>query len=331
MVLTKFDAVYERIRKSAQIVSDKGLKHLCFEAMATRCKVSVAGASDRMVADFSERLIHWISAFEAKYSRFIPESLIGEINRNAGIDWVEIDRETERIFNLCSEFHFLTKGVFDPSALPLIRLWNWKSKTPLVPRDAEIIQARELVGWNKIQRRSGGIFLPRTGMSIDLGGMGKEYAVDVTAELALQADISNALIDFGQDVRVIGLPPNKPAWHIGLENPASPGECWAGIAANDCAIASSGDYLRYFHHHGHRYGHILDVRTGYPVDNSNRGVTVMAPSCTSAGILATASFVLGPPEGLDLVESVFGAEGSIITTSNQYQTRRFNDYVVSSA
>jgi thiamine biosynthesis lipoprotein len=228
---------------------------------------------------------------------------------------------------MCQELYFFTRGAFDPTALPLIQLWNWKADPPVIPDAATISASRELVGWRKVQRRKGAIHLPQEGMCIDLGGIGKEYAVDRVVQLAQENGIPNVLVDFGQDVRVSGRPPGRPAWHIGLEDPQNPGNCWTGVAAQDTAVATSGDYLRRFEVNGRRYGHILDPRTGYPVNNGCRAVTVIAPTCTFAGALSTTAFVLGEQEGLKMIESYFGAEGCILTETTRHQTRRFNEYL----
>ena len=91
-------------------------------------------------------------------------------------------------------------------------------------------------------------------MSIDLGGIGKGYAVDRVLTMGVERGIDNVLVDFGNDFRVYGQPPDKVAWHIGLENPNNPGTCWTGVALKNHAVASSGDYLRRFVHQGRRYG-----------------------------------------------------------------------------
>ena len=276
---------------------------------------------------FKSAVVDWVAGFEARYSRFIPESLVSQINQAAGKNWTEVDEETDRIFALCHELVFLTRGAFDPTALPLIRLWNWKASPPVIPTDEQIRAAKELVGWSKIQRRKGAIFLPQAGMSLDLGGVGKEYAVDRVTQLAAQHGIANVLVDFGQDLCMRGAPAGKPAWHIGLEDPANPGKCWTGLAIKDKAVATSGDYLRNFTINGRRYGHIIDPRSGYPVDNGCRAVSVIAPTCTIAGILSTTAFILGPTEGLNLIGNYLGAAGCISTDKSRYETRRFHEYV----
>jgi thiamine biosynthesis lipoprotein len=240
---------------------------------------------------------------------------------------VEIDSEAENLFKLCAEMVFFTRGVFDPTALPLIQLWNWKANPPVIPTDAQLEAARALCGWSKVQRRSGAIFLPHCGMCLDLGGIGKEYAVDCVTLLAGHRGIENVLVDFGQDVRVHGQPLEKGAWHIGLEDPQHPGSCWAGVAVTNHAVATSGDYLRHFTRDGRRYGHIIDPRNGMPVYNSCLSVSVIAPNCTVAGILSTTAFIFGPGEGLNLIGSYMGADGCITTDNTRYETRRFHEYV----
>ena len=332
MVLTQPNAttvVYERIKRSAQSTQAGDFYKLSFQAMNTVCRVHFRTTSSSLARDLENEVLHWVAWFEARYSRFIPESLVGQINSAAGKHWVEVDPETDALFNLCQEMIFFTRGVFDPTALPLIRLWNWKANPPVIPDAPSIHAAQELVGWRKIQRRPGGIFLPKQGMCLDLGGIGKEYAVDRVLTLVSQRGVAGVLVDFGADVRVQGEPPERGAWHIGLEDPKNPGHVWTGVAVADRAVATSGDYLRHFKHGDRRYGHILDPRTGYPVNNGVLCVSIIAPHCTVAGILSTSAFVLGPKEGLDLISLCPGAEGCITTETTRFQTKGFYAYTTS--
>jgi thiamine biosynthesis lipoprotein len=321
--------VAERIFGSAQTGFRDGGHELVFRALGTTCRIVIAGAVPA-VTEFFDAALRWVIAFEAKYSRFLPESLVSQINREAGNEWVTLDPEAERIFALCHELNFLTRGIFDPTALPVIALWNWKEARTTLPTDAEVSAARDRVGWRQVQRAPGKLRLSRAGMCLDLGGMGKEYAVDQIVLLAQRSGFASVLVDFGADVRVSGPPPDqRPAWFIGLENPAHPGACWTGVAVRDGAVATSGDYLRKFELNGRRFGHIVDPRTGRPVATAARAVSVIAPSCTQAGMLSTAAFVLGPAEGLKLIESTPGAAGAITTETQILQSNRFHEYVVS--
>lgn len=318
--------VHERVKNSAQGTAVAGFYKLTFQAMSTVCRVHFRSLNPTLARDFQNEVLRWVAHFEAAYSRFIDDSLISRINSAAGERWVEIDPETESLFNLCQEMIFFTRGVFDPTSLPLMRLWNWKANPPVIPTAGQIQAAQQLVGWRKVQRRSGGVFLPERGMSIDLGGIGKEYAVDRVLTMALERGIDHVLVDFGNDVRVHGQPPDKVAWHIGLEDPKTPGSCWTGVAVKNHAVASSGDYLRRFVHQGRRYGHILDPRTGYPVNNGVLCVSIIAPHCTFAGILSTAAFILGPKEGLELISLCPGVDGVMTTETGRHPTKGFFNY-----
>ncbi|MBI3416903.1 MAG: FAD:protein FMN transferase [Verrucomicrobia bacterium] len=323
--------VLARIRGSAQESIRESAHELTFQALGTRCRVSFAAPASR-ARQLKLIVLEWVAAFEAKYSRFLADSLISRINAAAGREPVGIDAETERLFAMCDQMHFVTRGVFDPTALPLLQLWNWKATPPVIPSADAIAKTLPLIGWRKVQRPPGKIFLPQTGMGLDLGGMGKEYAVDCVAQTLASAGVTGALVDFGADVRVVGKPADgRPAWHIGLDDPRQPGRCWCGLGLREGAVATSGDYLRRFEMNGRRYGHIIDIRTGQPVDNGCLAVSVLAPNCTLAGMLTTGIFVLGPEEGMRLLDAQFGAAGAVITQNGIVPSRHFYEHVVSEA
>ena len=301
-----------------------------WSALGTRCEVQYVCADDEAARRFEAAALAWVEAFEASYSRFRPDSLVSRINAAAGGDWVEVDDEMEHMLNFCASLHFLTKGVMDVTATPVLRLWDYKAATPRIPSDDEIAAALRLVGWAKVQREPGKVRLPEPGMALDFGGWGKEYAVDAVAALARSHGLSNVLVDFGHDLMAAGTAPGKPGWHIGLEDPANPaGPCKGSLAAANIAVASSGDYLRGFTLGGQRYGHIVNPRTGRPVANGCRQVTVLAPTCLQAGALSTAIFILGPEAGLRLASEIMGAEARIVTDKSVQQSRGFFQYVVS--
>ena len=147
------------------------------------------------------------------------------------------------------------------------------------------------------------------------------------AQLAVEHRLPCALVDFGHDLRAIGAPPGRPAWHIGLEDPQAPGRSTGSVALVNRGIASSGDYLRGFTVDGRRYGHIIDPRTGWPVANGCVQANVVAATCLQAGVLSTAAFVLGVPSGIDFIQSFPGAEGLLVTQRVRAQTRGFFNYV----
>ncbi len=305
------------------------LRLLRWPALGTQCEVQYVCADAAAARAFEAETVAWVGAFERKYSRFRPDSLVSRINAAAGGGWTEVDAEMDGFLDLCASLHHLSGGILDVTALPVMRLWDYKSAQPRVPALAEITAARRLVGWAKVERRPRGIRLPLAGMAIDFGGWGKEYAVDMVAQIAVRHGLAQVLVDFGHDLCAVGCAPGKPGWHVGLEDPARPGtDCWSSIAARDCGVACSGDYLRGFTLNGRRYGHIVDPRTGWPVANGCRQVTAIARSCLQAGVLSTTVFILGPAAGLRLVGEMMGAEAVVVTEHARHQTKGFQNYVV---
>lgn len=312
------------------VMMASGLRRVSWRALGTACELQFSCDDAAHAGAFQQAAIDWVTQFETRYSRFKADSLVSRINAAAGESWIDVDSEMEDMLNLCASVYHMTQGILDVTALPVMKLWDYRAANPRVPTEAEIAAARVLVGWTKVQRRPGQIFLPLRGMSLDFGGWGKEFAVDAVAHIARQHGIANVLVDFGHDLRANGTPPGKPAWHIGLEDPNRPGSYRGSVGVRDRAIASSGDYLRGFTIEGRRYGHIVDPRTGRPVANGCRQTTVIAPSCLQAGVLSTASFILGPEQGIALIQQTWGAEGLIVTDRARHQTRSFFNYVVES-
>jgi thiamine biosynthesis lipoprotein len=320
-------SVSARVRDSMQVEARSDFYRLRCRAMSTPVNIAFTAYSAAVAQEFQRSAIEWIARFEARYSRFLPESIVGQINARSGGDWMELDEDADRLLSLCAQMHCLTRGVFDAAALPLLRIWDWKAQPARIPSESAILAAREISGWEKVQRRVRGIRLPIAGMGIDLGGIGKEFAVDQLISMARERGIADVMVDIGQDIRVAGHSSGKDAWYIGLEEPDRPGECWTALRLTDQAIATSGDYFRSFTIDGRRYGHILDPRTGLPVSNSCQAVSVIAPSCAIAGILSTAAFILGAAEGLELIREQQNAEACITTEHSRHQTRRFSSYV----
>jgi thiamine biosynthesis lipoprotein len=304
------------------------LERVAFKALGTECEIQFVAPDAAAGRAFSAAAVAWVQAFEAKYSRFRPDSLISRINAAAGRDWVEIDADAEQIFAIADQVFTLTGGTIDPTMLPLLRLWNWKAQPPRIPSPEEVAAALRLVGWSRVVREPGRIKLPDAGMGLDLGGYGKEYAVDCVAALAQIHGVTNVLVDFGHDVSAAGAPPDAPCWMVGVENPEKLGSAVMALAVTGRGIASSGNGIRCFTVEGRRYGHIIDPRDGQPVWNGVQQVTVVANSCLEAGLLSTAAVVHGADAGLRMVEEFFGAEALILGNGREYQTRGFCQYVV---
>lgn len=322
------EALYARLARQPLEAAGQDGYAARFSALGTHNEIVVRAPTRERAERFREAALRWVARFEARYSRFLPTSLISRINAAAGEAWVDVDAEAEDLFALCDRLYAQTRGICDPAAGALHELWDFRRAHDRLPTPDEVERARARSGWTRVQRRPGGVFLPERGMQLDLGGIGKEYAVDRVFEMALGLGLTDLMVDFGHDVRVAGAAPPGGPWRIGLEDPRHPGRCWGGVALTGGALCCSGDYARYFEHDGVRYGHLVDPRLGKPPDHGVRAVWVVAPTCTEAGVLAKAAFLVGLDEGLSLIDGAYGAAGAVWTDREVWETRRFGDYAL---
>ncbi len=250
---------------------------------------------------------------EVKFSRYRESSVVSEINRNAGRTPVAVDEETDMLVQSALDLSRLTGGRFDPTVGALRRAWDFRSSR--VPSAEEIEDLLPLVNAAAVSKRDRTVFLRCDGMEIDLGGVGKEYAVDRAARLLREEGVRSAIVSFSGDVRTVGSRGDGRPWKVGVIDPRDRGRCrFAVRTLADAGIATSGDYERGFVKDGVRYHHILDARTGWPA-RGLASVTVIAGFAFRAGCFATAAFLLGPEAGLALLEEVEGVEGALITES----------------
>jgi thiamine biosynthesis lipoprotein len=248
---------------------------------------------------------------EVKFSRYREKSVVSEINRNAGRTPVAVDEETDLLVRSALDLARLTGGRFDPTVGALRRVWDFGKRR--VPSKEEIAAHLTLVDADSVSTRDRTVFLRREGMEIDLGGVGKEYAVDRAADLLEAEGIRAAIVSFAGDVRTIGYREDGRPWNVGVADPWDPGRCRFSIhALGDAGIATSGNYERSFVKDGVRYHHILDATTGWPA----RGVasaTVVAATAFRAGCYSTAAVLLGEEAGLALLDETAGVEGALVT------------------
>ena len=163
-----------------------------------------------------------------------------------------------------------------------------------------------------LDERNQTVEFKKKSMALDLGAIAKGYALDRAIKVLQGRGVKEALINVGGDVRVMG----ERVWKIGLQHPRKEKEVLAVIRLKDQAIATSGDYQRYFIEEGKRYHHIINPKTGYPAQKC-MGVTIFAPQATQADILATGIFILGPETGMKLIEFLEGVEGIIIDSQGK--------------
>ncbi len=261
-----------------------------FQAMASPCEVRVEGGdSDAALAAgrAGEAEAHRI---EAKFSRYRPDSVVGRIHAAAGQP-VDVDTETADLLDFAAQCFELSGGLFDITSGVLRRIWRFDG-SGVLPGRAEVRAMRELVGWDKVSWRRPTVTLP-SGMEIDLGGLGKEYAVDCALALAQKVVPQPILVNFGGDLRVSGPRADGAPWTVAIESVDDESRTAGVLELTGGALATSGDARRFLMKDGVRYGHILDPRTGRPVTGTPRSVTVAAPTCVEAGMIATFAMLQG--------------------------------------
>jgi len=228
---------------------------------------------------------------EDKYSRYLGDNIVSRVNTADGRS-VEIDEETARILDFASTLYDLSRGRFDITSGALRKVWSFDGSDN-VPRPEEVAEVLRDVGWHRAQWSGAMLTLP-AGMEIDLGGVGKEYAVDSAAGIARQLTSSSCLVNFGGDLAITCSPARRKSWRIGIEAARageSDGAIIIGLSAG--ALATSGDARRFLLKDGVRYGHILDPTTGWPIQNAPASITVAADTCTQAGMLSTLAMLQG--------------------------------------
>ena len=263
-----------------------------FAAMASVHELHLAG-TDRETADRAARAaIADVARIEAKYSRYRDDSITSAINRTAGSGRVAIDAETASLLRYADGCHALSGGRFDITSGVLRRAWDFRKRPPRVPPLREIEAARALIGWPRVEWSDTYVRLPDAGMEIDFGGIGKEYAADRAATVVRDFGIAHALVNLGGDVRAIGPRADGTPWRVAIRHPRDPDAAIATMPLDDEAVATSGDYERYFEVDGRRYCHLLDPRTGMPVEHW-QSASVVAPLAILAGSYATIAMLLG--------------------------------------
>jgi FAD:protein FMN transferase len=256
--------------------------------MASHCEVRVYAPDPATARHWSDAAIGEVQRIEAKYSRYRDDSVTTAINRAAGNAALTVDTETASLLDFADLLYAQSDGAFDLTSGVLRRAWDFKAGR--VPSQSTLDQLLQQVGWSKIEWKSPTLRLCAN-MEIDFGGIGKEYAADRAAATVVDLGGEHGLVNLGGDVRVIGPHVDGQPWRVAVQDPrAEPGTTIAHLNVPRGAMATSGDYERFFMHEGRRYSHLLDPRTGWPVDHW-RSVSVVAPLAIAAGACATVAML----------------------------------------
>nr|WP_315220327.1 FAD:protein FMN transferase [uncultured Duganella sp.] len=255
-----------------------------FDAMASRCEIRLAAPDAHTAELLSRQAVAEVRRIEEKYSRYRPDSIVSRVNAAAGREPVLCDKETMALMSYAAALYGASEGLFDITSGVLRKAWDFRR--PSVPKAEVLEPLLALVGWDKVVCEGEEVYLRQAGMEVDFGGFGKEYAADRAAALLIEAGVRHGYVNLGGDMRFIGPRLDGRPWSIGIQDPRDPDAVVASIPISQGALATSGDYERYFELDGQRYCHILDPRTGMPVRHW-RSVSVMAPMAIAAGSCST--------------------------------------------
>lgn len=253
-----------------------------------------------------------IERLDALLSVHTEGSDTARLNEAAGLSPVHVSPEILEVIQESVEYSRMTGGLFDITAGPLIDLWAINPPEGHVPTEEELDATLPLIGWEDIEinEEQSQAYLKRPGMRVDLGAIAKGYIADKVKDVLIKNGIERAIVSLGGNIQLVG----DTAYGIGIQDPDKGSGIYLGrIMLADASAASSGDYERYFEKDGVRYHHILDPKTGYPADMGLRGVSVAAPQSVDADALSTAVFLLGPEDGMALIEELPGIEAVLVT------------------
>ena len=250
---------------------------------------------------------------ETLSNRFDAKSQVYQLNQKAGKGPVVVNPDLIEMVNIALQWTERTQGAFNILIGSAMDLWGVGAENPRVPEEEEIAAVLPLMDCSKIIVDVGNstLFLSQAGMVMDLGGVAKGYAVDQAVLILQSMGIKDLVIDAGSNVYTLGRRGDDSPWKIGVQDPRHPEEVVALLEVSNAALASSGDYQRYFERAGILYHHILDPATGYPARGST-GTTVIMQSAVEADILSTALFVLGPEQGIALADNLTQVQAALI-------------------
>ncbi len=273
-----------------------------FSAMGTDARVAVEAPSASAARPFLMAAAGAIESVETLMSTFREESEVSRLNRYGAEREVALSAETVTVLRTAREFSRLSEGAFDVTYAPLRTLWREAAGSGRVPDDELVRQTLRRVGWQKLEVGEGSGRFLESGMKVDLGGIAKGYAVDLAAEAMIEAGAEAGLVDVGGDIRLFGLPAGEQHWRIGVRSPEG-GVDVTILQLHEAGVATSGDYARGFRIGDEWFSHIVDPRSGRPVEHM-ASVTVVAPDAMTADALSTTLSVVGAEPGLELVESL---------------------------
>ncbi len=271
--------------------------------MGSRFQITLVDKDSISAERNIDQAIAEITRIENLISEWRPETQISQVNQNAGIKPVKVDKE---VFDLTKKglyFSKLTDGAFDISIVAMDKIWKFDDSMDELPSEQAIKESVRNVGYQNIilDSTNSTIFLKNPGMKIGFGSIGKGYAADKTRDLMKSMGVKAGIIDASGDISTWGNQPDGKPWAIGINNPFNDHKMAAILYFKENAVTTSGSYEKYAEIHGKRYSHIMNPKTGYP-STGLTSVTITGPNATMANGFSTSVMVLGEKDGLKLLK-----------------------------
>lgn len=282
-------------------------------------------AKDSALAEINiDTVINEISRIENLISDWKPASQVSQVNANAGIRPVVVDKEVFELTERALELSRLTNGAFDISFAAMDRIWKFDGSMKAMPTQKAIKKSVEKVGYKNIvmDKERLTIFLRLPGMKIGFGALGEGYAADKCRDLMLSRGVKAGIVNGSGDMSTWGKQPDGTDWVIGINDPIHRDEIFAVIPLSQGAVVTSGSYEKFVVFNGKRYAHIINPATGYPATGLS-SVTVFGPSAEKANGFSTSLMVMGKKAGLDLINRfpeflclMISDQGKVFTSKN---------------
>ena len=304
-------------RGGKESISDIKLIKQTRMIMGTFAEVSIYSNDEKTAGKAIEESLDEMERMDRIMSNYKNDSELSKVNKKAAKSPVPCNAELLDVIERSQYYSELSGGAFDITVSPIVALWGFFSEKGHVPPDKEIEKVLPAVSYRNIvinksndTKKPATIIFKNTQTQIDLGAIGKGYAVDKALEIIRKFGINNGCINLGGNIYVLGTPPDKNAWKIGVQNPRNKDEILGYLELKNEATATSGDYERFFEFNGKRYSHIINPQTGRPVSGT-LATTIVAPTGTEVDALSTSVFVLGHEKGLELVKRIPNVEAMI--------------------
>ena len=262
---------------------------------------------------FADLAVAEVKRIENLISDWIPSSQISQVNQNAGIKPVKVNKEVFDLVNRSIKISEITSGAFDISYASMDKIWKFDGSMKEMPTEDAIKKSVSKIGYKNIilDSKEQTIFLKIEGMKLGLGGIGQGYIADKVKELLFSKGCTAGIVNVSGDINTWGKQPDGKFWTVGIVNPMNKNKIFATFPLENSAVETSGSYEKYVVFNGIRYSHIIDPRTGYP-SKGIVSVSVFSKQTEIADALATGIFVLGVEVGLDLVSQLKGIECIIV-------------------